>query len=1076
MIGSRLAHYRILDLIGEGGMGVVYRAHDEQLERDVAVKVLTAGSLDDPAARKRFKQEALALAQINHPNIATVYGVGAENGVDYLVMEFIPGASLADRLLVESLPIPEVINLAVQVAEGLSAAHKRGIIHRDLKPGNIRLTPEGRIKILDFGLARRAPRASDEGLTVTSTQVHETSGTIPYMPPEQLRGQVGDERSDLWAFGAVLYELSCGERPFRGLTAAETAADIIHKPTPSPRAIRSEIPEGLETIIHRCLEKEPARRYSSADVLLADLAHLRGGAGPASGSSWLRQPANWIKIAAAILLIAAAAVVVTRSLLPRPAQPSGQARRSVAVLGFKNLKGVATQDWISTALSEMLTTELAAGEDLRAVPGEDVARARMDLNLPESESLGEGTLRQVRDRLGSDLVVVGSYLDLGGQIRVDIRLQDAATGNTVANLAESGPEDQLFQIVNRAGAALRAHCGVGELSSNQLANVRASQPANLAAARLYAEGLGRLRQFDAAGARDKFEAAINADPKDALSHAALASAWSQLGYDARAAQQAKVAFDLSGNLTREDRLVIEGAYHTAGKEWDKAIDVYRTLYGYFPDRPDYGLNLADAQVRGGKAQDALATVARLRESSKGDPRIDLAEGRADAALSDYRRASEANARAIEAALRQGSPFARAQALQQQCWASRNLGEMDEALEAGRRSQAIFEENHNARGEARSLTCIGNVLSDKGDLASAQQMYERALALVQGIGARLDIAGALNNIGNVLVARGRLEDSTAKYQQSLAVAVEIDDKPDQLRAQSNIAGNLMALAQFRKAQTAQQSALDIARSIGDRQGTAETLINLASVCLIVGEIASAEQHAQEALEISRSLGLRPDVAYSLTAVGDVQLAKDDLAAAAQSYTESLAIRKQLGEPSSIAAGQLSLANAQVERGDLDQALQGARDAATQLHTAQDAEQEATARNTLARILLLQRKPDLAQAEIEAVRKVTITDRTSPIATDIAYAGFLAQRGRYAESKRLLEQAAARAKSMDYQQGALQASVALGETLILSGDASRGTQALQAAADQASRQGYRLLQRKALETAKITPPRTRSTASP
>src|SRR5262252_651292 len=229
MLGSHLAHYRILEKVGAGGMGVVYRAHDEQLERDVAIKVLLAGSLQDADARKRFKQEALVLARINHPNIATLFGAGAENDVDFLVMEFIPGLSLSDRLLAGPLAIPEVIILAAQVADGLAAAHKRGIIHRDLKPGNIRLTPEGRIKVLDFGLARRAPRASDSGATITVSQVNETSGTIPYMSPEQLRGQVADERSDVWGVGMVLYELCAGKRPFRGSTPTATAADIIHQ-------------------------------------------------------------------------------------------------------------------------------------------------------------------------------------------------------------------------------------------------------------------------------------------------------------------------------------------------------------------------------------------------------------------------------------------------------------------------------------------------------------------------------------------------------------------------------------------------------------------------------------------------------------------------------------------------------------------------------------------------------------------------------------------------------------------------------------------------------------------------------
>jgi len=1059
MIGNNLDHYRILDQIGAGGMGVVYRAHDEQLERDVAIKVLRAGMLEDLEARKRFRQEALALARINHPNIATLYSVGQEDDTDFLVMEFIPGKSLSDHLLAGPLPIPEVMLLAQQIAQAMAAAHKTGVIHRDLKPGNIRLTPEGRVKVLDFGLARHAPRPSS-GDTVTITQTHDTSGTIPYMSPEQLRGQPGDERSDIWGIGTVLYELVCGKRPFDGNTPTETAANIIHRPPHALRPIRPDVPAGLERIIQKCLEKEPSHRYASAEALLQDLA-----APPAPAffdTRWFGVPSTWFALgAAAIVLIAAVAIAVH---FARSTRPVGKTRRAVAVLGFKNLKGDESQAWMSTALSEMLTTELAAGEELRAVSGEDVTRAKMDLKLSESESLSQDTLQQVRSRLGSDWIVAGSYLDLNGQVRVDMRLQNVADGTTVASLSESGPEDQLFAIVTRAGAALRARCGIGELTTNQLANVRASQPANLAAAKLYAEGLTRLRQFDAAGAREKFEAAIDADPKDALAHAALASAWSQLGYDARATRQAGIAFELSNNLAREDRLSIEGAYHVADKKWDKAIDVYRTLYNFFPDRVDYGLSLVDAQIAGGRGQDALATIGKMRESRVEDPRIDLAEGRAAASLSDFRRALQSNARAVQDASKNGFSFERAQALQQQCWAYRNLGQLDEARDAGTKAQAVFEENRYVRGQARSLSCVGTVLSDKGDLPSAQQMYEKALALAQSIGARLDIAGALNNIGNMLAAQGRLEESTAKYQQALAVAIEIDDKSDQRRVQSNIGGNLLTLGEFRRAQRALASSIEIAESIGDQQGKAESLINLAAVCLNLGELGQAELHSREALAISRSLGLRADIAYALAGQGDIQMTMDDLPGAAGSYKESLQIRQQLGDPSAVATSQLSLASLAIEQGDIDQALQIANQVVVQLHQAQDTEQEMVGRNVLARALLLQHKVDQSQTELIAARKLHALDRTSVTAAEVITAQLLAAQAKPKEAVNLLNQLKGRARAMDYAAGYMQASLALAEVQTSSGDLVNARHELQQLKDQASRLGFKLVYRRAEDLSK------------
>ena len=214
MVGETISHYRILAQIGAGGMGVVYKAYDEQLEREVALKVLLPGLLAEEGARKRFRKEALALARLNHPNIATIFEFGNEGGADFLVTEYIPGITLDMKLSAGALGVEETVRLGTQLATGLAAAHEQGLIHRDLKPGNLRVTPDGLLKILDFGLAQLVPRASDDGLTATQTRTQEIAGTLPYMAPEQLRGGMADTRTDIWAAGAVLHEMATGKRPF----------------------------------------------------------------------------------------------------------------------------------------------------------------------------------------------------------------------------------------------------------------------------------------------------------------------------------------------------------------------------------------------------------------------------------------------------------------------------------------------------------------------------------------------------------------------------------------------------------------------------------------------------------------------------------------------------------------------------------------------------------------------------------------------------------------------------------------------------------------------------------------------
>jgi len=273
-VGQQLSHYTILEQIGAGGMGVVYRAHDENLERDVAIKVLPPGTLTDEIARKHFRKEALALAKLNHPNVETIFDFGSESGLDFLITEYIPGQTLDARLASGPLEEKEVLRLGAQLVAGVTAAHEQGMIHRDLKPGNLRLTPDGRLKLLDFGLARLT-QVDTTGASVSDlAQTYGARGTLPYMPPEQLLGQKVDTRSDVWAIGAVLYEMTTACRPFPQTEAGEVMISILQLSPDTPRSKNPNISAGLEAVILKALNKKPAERYQSAMELGADLARL----------------------------------------------------------------------------------------------------------------------------------------------------------------------------------------------------------------------------------------------------------------------------------------------------------------------------------------------------------------------------------------------------------------------------------------------------------------------------------------------------------------------------------------------------------------------------------------------------------------------------------------------------------------------------------------------------------------------------------------------------------------------------------------------------------------------------------
>src|SRR5579872_3539909 len=392
-IGPVLGRYRILEAIGAGGMGIAYRARDEQLERDVAIKVLPPGTLADDVARARFRKEALALAKLNHPNIATVHELSTQDQVDFLVTEFIPGTTLEAKVAAGPVAETEIVKLGIQLADGLEGAHEQNVLHRDLKPGNLRVMPNGRLKILDFGLAKLLPSADETAGTASMTESQELTGTLPYMPPEQLRGHGVDARSDIWSAGVVLYELATGRRPFEQKISTALADDIIHKTPTAPRVLNPALSPGLERVILKCMQKEPAQRYSSAAELRADLQRVSTGVMPAAATS---RP--WPLLVAVVVIIGFLAVswwvLSKRRSQPSPASRV-RSRRSVAVLGFKDLSGRPDQAWLSTALSEMFTSELGAGESLRTVPGENVARLKIEMGLPATDTLAQDTLAKI---------------------------------------------------------------------------------------------------------------------------------------------------------------------------------------------------------------------------------------------------------------------------------------------------------------------------------------------------------------------------------------------------------------------------------------------------------------------------------------------------------------------------------------------------------------------------------------------------------------------------------------------------------------------------------------------------------
>ena len=962
-----LGHYRVIEQIGAGGMGIVYRAHDEQLDRDVAIKVLPAGMLADDVARKRFRKEALALARLNHPNVATVHEFGNQAGTDFLVTEYIVGVSLDQQVAAGPLPIGQFLDLARQLVQGLGAAHEDGIVHCDLKPANLRLTPDGRLKILDFGLAHWVPRGGELGPTVTLTAHREVSGTLPYMAPEQLRGGTANTRTDIWATGVVLYEMATAHRPFEGQVPTALVDDIIHKAPLPPRKLRSELSPNLDAVILKCLEKQPARRYQSVRELQSDLERL--GAGRTlvrAGRRWL-----WLAIAGTLALslgVAGSRYLVLHRREPEPA--SSRERRSVAVLGFKNVSSKPEEDWVSTALSEMLTTELAAGQSLRTIPGENVARTKIDLSLPDTNSYSPDTLSRIRKNLGADYVVLGSYYDTGkeagGRLRLDLWLQDARAGETVAAVSETGTEAQLIDLVSRTGSELRGKLGVGEVMAADANAIRASMPADPEAARLYSDGLSRLRKFDALGAQGLLERAAAREPNFALVHSALAEAWSRLGYDVKAKGEAKTAFDLSATLSPEDRLLVEARYREANRQGDKAIELYRALFDQFPDNLEYGLFLAATQMHLDRAKDALGTVEALRRTSslaREDPRVDLAEAYGAESLGDFKRAQTAASNAVRRSEAIGAPLLSAAAKLQQCRTLRNRGQYRDAVAACRSARDAYANSGNSGQMAVAMVAVGATAYEQGDLAGAEKSEEDALAVFQQIGHKSGIASTLSEIANVLSARGDHAGAELRYRQALATYRELESIGNVGAEMHNVAGQLSAQGDLDRAIREFRQALTINRQVGQEDVVAMDLANLGSALLLRGNLNESAQMMDQSLEICRRIDFKEACGVTLSSQGDLLrwTGRPDLSK--EKYLEALAIRNEMGAQIDAAETQLSMAELGIEAGSSGDAEERIREARETIRKQQLVDDEVWADAVLARTLLAKDKIANASQEID-----------------------------------------------------------------------------------------------------------------
>jgi len=630
--GSQIGPFRIEQELGRGGAGVVYLAHDTKLDRSVAIKSLPAEVMENAKARSRFSREARLLASLNHPNIATIYEEFEEvEGVGYLILEYVPGQTLAERIAKKPLKLEEALSIALQIAEAVAAAHEHDVIHRDLKPGNVKITPEGKVKVLDFGLAKAV---GGEGLDQQSTVTEpgRVIGTPAYMSPEQARGKPADKRSDIWSFGCVLYEMLSGKVPFKGETVSDTLANILQT-DPNWQALPQSTPANIVALLRRCLEKEPHRRLRDIGDIAITLedtttelqrSTLRTGpveAGRAQPTKWSRRALPWFITGVAVTTVVFLASIIALKLAGPPEKPEGKPIslptagpiKAIVVLPFENLSGDPEQEYFVDGMTDALSAELGKIKALRVISRTSAMHYKdTDKVIPE-----------IVKELGVDAVIEGSVLKADNNVRVTAQLVDGRTDTHLWADNYTGTLTDILALQSEVTLAIAREIEVA-LTPEEEGRITRTESVNPEAHEAYLKGRWYFNKYSLEGftkAREYSELAIEEDPNYAPAYAWLAMGYGGAGYWGymrpreafpKVKEAALKALELDDTLA-DAHLVLAGCSFYYDWDWPAAEREFKRAIELNPNLPEVQHSYSFYLTTMGRPDEAIAESKRAEE-------------------------------------------------------------------------------------------------------------------------------------------------------------------------------------------------------------------------------------------------------------------------------------------------------------------------------------------------------------------------------------------------------------------------------------------------------------------------------
>ena len=716
MVGTTVQHYRIIERLGSGGMGEVYRGEDLRLGRPVALKFLPPSLKADPDSRARLLNEARAASILRSPNIAVTYDIAESDGADFIVMEYVEGETLTARLALGPLPVREAVQAGIQVADALDEAHARGIIHRDIKSANLMRTERGLVKVLDFGLAKILPSA--DGHDITQAQVTMAGmvlGTVSYMAPEQALGKALDPRSDLFSLGVVLFELVSGRMPFEGSTPTEIIDRILHQEAAPVSRYASGVPAALDEVIARALEKSPAFRYQSARAIYTDLKAVAADLAPASA------PRRTSRITAAAAPQAGTVVGCC-----------------VAVMTFANITRDPADDWIGTGIAETVSSDLKNVHNLTVIGRARVYDALR--NLSTDAHLNDSLAIDIGRRLGAAWVVVGGYQRMGATIRITANFVEVAGGAVQRTVKVDGRIDDIFELQDKIVYELTQGLNVA-LQGSEVAEIEKQETRSVEAYESYARGMMNLRQ----ATRESMDRAIAAF-EDATRHDPdYAIAWAALGG----------AYGLKGTFMSMPEMV------------HKAIDLERRALALDPELADAHMWLGSSLLSLGRVDEAIAELSEAvrLEPDNGQAHQGLARalwiGKGDfaAAIPEFERSIELNPEAGYSYLQLSLLLA---------WE----GQYARAEEFSRRAVDLQEQYISGNAGLQIVGAhsrLGYVYYLQGRYADALKEYERELAFVNSsdhaLRERTNIELGVR-IGAAYSRQGQADDAARHFDRAL----------------------------------------------------------------------------------------------------------------------------------------------------------------------------------------------------------------------------------------------------------------------------------------------------------------------